>query len=331
MTSQAPGPQSRPPGLFAEIEADLLRAEMAIEAALRTSDPLLAEVSTHLLRAGGKRLRPALVVTSARLFSDDGPMVMPIAAAVELIHMATLVHDDIVDRSSVRRGMPTVNARWGASTGVLMGDYLFARAFSLLAEQNRPAIVRIMADVVFEMSRGEIEQQQALFDLSLGEAAYWQRLRRKTALFIAESCRLGGMAGGASDQQAEALHHYGLNLGCAFQVIDDLLDFVASPAQLGKPVGSDLRSGLFTLPVLHALEHSPRRDRLRSLLSNQRLGDDEVRQVVHLCQESGSFDHARVQARHYHARSLEALLSLPPTPARDTLAKLADFVVNRDH
>lgn len=317
--------------LFSGIEHDLALAERAIEASIASADPVLTDIATHLLKAGGKRIRPALAILAARMFRYDESQVMPVAAAIELIHMATLVHDDIIDRSVIRRGAPTVNARWGTPIAVLMGDYLYAKAFSLLADRNQPVILRIMADVVFEMSKGEIEQQQAIFNLALGEDDYMERIRRKTALFIAESCRLGAIVGGADHREVDALFRFGLNLGYAFQIVDDVLDFTSNVRQIGKPVGSDLRSGLITLPVLHALRHSPKAAAIRRMIETRSVDDAEVQAVTAHCEAAGSFAFARAQARAFHELASGALSELPASPMRDTLAQVADFVIARDY
>lgn len=315
--------------LFAEIESDLPKVEEAIEKAVNSGHRLLYEVSTHLLKAGGKRLRPALVLLAAKFSRYQIERLLPVSAAVELIHMATLVHDDVVDSSALRRGMPTVNAKWNNSISVLIGDYLFAKAFSLLAGEGDPRVVGIMADVVYQMSMGEIQQLTGASDPDQTETDYFDRIIKKTGLFIAESCRVGGMVAGASEAEVQALFDFGHGIGLGFQIIDDILDFTSNVRQLGKPVCSDLRSGVITLPVILALRDSPRREELRRIVSSKTLTDADVSQVVKILQESGSLEEACRVAKGYIAGAKAQLNNLPDVPAKATLAAVADFVINR--
>ncbi|MCL5677344.1 MAG: polyprenyl synthetase family protein [Firmicutes bacterium] len=315
--------------LFSEIEADLPRAEQYIEETLTAQDPLLVEIATHLLKAGGKRLRPALVMLAAKVHRYDLERILPVATAVELIHMATLVHDDVVDHSQLRRGRPTVNAKWSDAYSVLVGDYLFARAFQLLADTGNNQVVRVMADVVYQMSTGEIQQIATTFKADQTEEDYYGRIAKKTALFLAESCRLGGLVSGASEEAVEALAQYGYSLGMSFQIVDDILDFTASAPTLGKPIGSDLRAGILTLPVLHALKTSPRAETLRRMIENRAAGDEEARSASDIIRENGSLEYAYQTAHRFVQQAKDRLSLLPPGPAVNNLAVVADFVVDR--
>lgn len=303
--------------------------EAAIEAALVTRDRLVGEVSTHLLRAGGKRIRPALVLLAAKFPGYQLERVMPVAVAAELIHMATLVHDDVVDKAAVRRGMPTVNAQWNNQVSVLTGDYLFARAFSILAQTGNPRVVQRMAEVVFEMSRGELVQMASYFDLHQSEADYMERIGQKTAYLLAECCRVGAIMGGGDEAAAEALYQYGLGVGLSFQIVDDLLDYTGSARTVGKPVCGDLKMGILTLPVLHALSQSPRAGQLRDLIASRNIGDAEIARVKEILEAAGSFEYARQKADHYLQRALGELARVPDLASRQTLQVLADFVINR--
>lgn len=315
--------------LFAGIGEDLVQVERAIEAALDTNDPLVGEVSTHLLKAGGKRIRPALVLLASRFPGYKLETALPAAVAVELIHMATLVHDDVVDKASTRRGMPTVNARWSNQVSVLTGDYLFAKAFSLLAQTGNNRLVQIMADVVHLMSRGELHQSASYFQVDQSEADYLERIRAKTADFIAESCRLGALAGGGTEAEVEACYQYGLNVGLSFQIVDDLLDFMGSAGQVGKPVGGDLRTGILTMPVLHALQHSPHREELATLIASQEISEADIETVKVWLEASGSFAYSRERADYYLQQALTQLNLLERLSTRDSLATVAEFVINR--
>ncbi len=323
-------PQAREISLLEGIKPELGRVEEEMYRLLKTDDRLLAESSTHLLKGGGKRLRPALVILSAGLFGPISDAVISVAAAAEIIHMATLVHDDVVDDAGTRRGIPTINARWSADLSILLGDYLFATAFSTLAATGDNRVVRIMADVVFQMCSGEIRQMEEEFDARQSEEDYLRRIEQKTAYFIAECCHLGGLLGGASDAEAQALRRYGNGLGMGFQIVDDILDFQANVATLGKPVGSDLRSGVITLPVIHALVRSDDADLIRSIITKRSIGDEEVEQVTRALEAAGSFDYAYRLALKYVRDARESLASLPQVPTLKTLETLTEFVLKRD-
>lgn len=329
MTSQPLAGSLKRLDVFASIEEDLRQVEAAIEEALESSDELLAAVSTHLLRAGGKRIRPALVVLSSKFPGVDPERVVPVAVAVELLHMATLVHDDVVDNATLRRGRPTVNAAWSNQVAVLTGDYLFAKCFSMLAQTGNNRLVRLMADVVHEMSRGELAQMESYFDLGQTEEKYYQRIAQKTGYLIAESCRLGGIIAGVDEAEIDALYRYGMGIGLSFQIADDLLDFVGSQDQVGKPVCGDLKLGILTLPVIHALAHAPRRRELEAIIAGRQITDEMVEVVRSILEEAGSFEYARQRAEELVARAVAALDEVPNLASRDALRMLAEFVINR--
>lgn len=329
MNPQPLGAKAKTLEVFLDIEAELRQVEGAIEAALASHDRLVGEVSTHLLRAGGKRIRPALVLLAAKFPGFRLERVMPVAVAAELIHMATLVHDDVVDKATVRRGMPTVNAQWNNQVSVLTGDYLFARAFSILAQTGDNRVVQLMADVVFEMSRGELVQMASYFDLHQTEADYIKRIGQKTGYLIAECCRMGAMMGGADPDAATALYNYGLGVGLSFQIADDLLDYMGSARTVGKPVCGDLKAGILTLPVIHALAHSPRAPQLREIIASRTIGEAEIARVKEILEAAGSFEYARRQADQHLRQALAELGKVPDLTSRQTLRVLADFVINR--
>lgn len=317
--------------VFNEIEQELPLVEESIEDALFTSDSMLSDVSTHLLKAGGKRIRPALVLLSAKFHDYSFDRVLPIATAVELVHMATLVHDDVVDKATTRRGISTVNARWSNQVSVLTGDYLFAKAFSILAQSCDNRVIQIMADVVYEMSRGELRQIETAFDFNQTEEDYFIRIKQKTAYFIAECCRLGALAGGASEADVQALCNYGMGVGLSFQIVDDLLDFMGTARQVGKPVGGDLRGGILTLPVLHGLKHCDEADEIRRLVVTRSLGDEDIRRITEILETSGCFAYSRSRAEELLAGAVAELDAVPSLQTRDTLRVLANFVVNRSY
>jgi len=326
---------SRSPGaavvvdLFSDVRPDLERVEQELYDRLHSNRRFLLELATHLVRGGGKRLRPALVLQTARIFTDGLARVIPVAAAVEMIHMATLIHDDVVDDSDLRRGLPTVNAKWGSGVSVLLGDYLFARAFSILAETGDNEVVRIMADVVFLMAEGELEHSVETFDTERGEARYLEHIDKKTAVFIGECCRLGGLLGGAEPPVVEALHRYGRSLGMAFQIVDDILDFSGSARELGKPPGTDLQSGVITLPVLYALRSEPHGSELRALIEQRFDDGPAVAKAVALVRASGALEASYRAAMGYIEEAKRMLEQLPPGGATERLRQIADYVASR--
>jgi len=315
--------------LLACVREELEAVERELERAVRLPDPSLTETSRHLLAAGGKRIRPAFCVLAARFTACPPERVVPLAAALELIHMASLVHDDVVDDALIRRGRPTVRARWGNRISTHFGDYLFAQSLIIIAGYDDPLVQRILADTSVRMCQGEIHQIAGVFDVDQGLADYLGRINRKTALLFAASCQLGGVAGGAPPLVWRRLRCFGRFLGMAFQVVDDILDFVADQGELGKPVGSDLAQGILTLPAIRALACSPRRERLRRLLEGRLAGESDLAEAVALIKECGAIEYSFAVADCYVAKAKAQLALLPANEARAVLGRLADFVTAR--
>jgi len=316
--------------VFADIATDLADVERYLGQILGEGPQAVRDAASHLFQAGGKRLRPALVLLGAKFGDYRYDDVRGVAAAAELIHMATLVHDDIIDRADVRRGQPTVHALWGEQAAVLTGDYLFAKAFSLLSEAPVTGVVGVMADVVYRMCSGEIAQNVAAREQALpDEDQYLDRIAAKTAVFIAQSCRAGAMACRADQATQDALYDYGHAMGMGFQIVDDLLDLTAEPKTLGKAIGSDLRAHVITLPVIHGLAASQRRSELRSIAEGAEVSGESVRTVREILELSGSFAYAEDLAHHFIERAKESLRKLGDLPARASLLAMADFVLER--
>jgi heptaprenyl diphosphate synthase len=284
---------------------DMLRVEqLLISAAGSSSDGLVTEASTHLIKAGGKRLRPALVLLSSRSGRAGGRATDLAAAAVELVHLATLYHDDVIDESDTRRGVPTVHAKWGTEVAVLAGDYLFARGCALGAEAGGE-VPGILARAIGEVCEGQIVETAALNDPERGTAAYVDTIARKTASLFAAACELGAVTAGAADEARGALKAYGAELGLAFQIVDDLLDLVGDPAETGKMPGTDLQEGVFTLPVLIACERDP------SLVTSLASGRRELSEVMPALEATGAVGAAHEIARSHGDAALEAIAQLP--------------------
>lgn len=313
--------------LFDEIRDELQIVEKELREVVQAKCQILTETSTHLLNAGGKRLRPALVLFSAKFYNFDLKKVLPLAVALELIHMASLVHDDVVDASMTRRGIPTVKAMWGNNVSTHIGTYLFAKSLFLIARYEEiPLISEILSDTSVKMCEGEIQQISFSFDVHQSLKNYFYRIKRKTALLIAASAQLGAVACGAPRNIYLPLRRYGHYMGMAFQITDDILDMVADQSQLGKPIGSDLRQGIITLPVIYALTCCEKQKRLTELVCKVEKSEDEVREALDIVRNCGAIDYSFEIARKYIMKAKSELKALPDVPTRLTLSLAADFV-----
>ena len=315
----------------------LLDADMAaVNALIRdrmASDhaPRIPEVTAHLVEAGGKRLRPLLTLAAARLCGSEGDHHLRLAATVEFIHTATLLHDDVVDESERRRGRPTANLLWDNKSSVLVGDYLFARAFQLMTETGNLRVLDILANASAVIAEGEVLQLTAASDLATSEAVYIQVIRGKTAALFAAATEVGGVIAGASEAEVAALFAYGDALGIAFQIADDLLDYGGASAALGKNVGDDFRERKMSLPVIRAVAAATPDERAfwqRTIgKGEQREGD--LAEALRLMARHGSLASTRDTALAHAGEARSALEALPPGPIRSELDALADFVVAR--
>ncbi len=312
--------------LFNEIENEIKAVEQELKNFLQAPDPFITETATHLLNAGGKRLRPAFSLLGGRYGDFDFERVLPLAMALELIHMATLVHDDVVDMSTRRRGVYTVRALWGNRVSTHVGDYLFAKSLILVSQYEDPFISKVLAQTSVKMCEGEILQIVTCYDPGQTVKDYFYRIKRKTALLISASCQLGAVACGASAGVSEPLRRYGYHLGMAFQITDDILDMVADKELLGKPVGSDLRQGILTLPAIYALAHSPQKERLFALISSREQDEEKIQEVIELIKECGGIAFANRVAQKFIARAKRELALLPARPVKKTFELIADFI-----
>jgi octaprenyl-diphosphate synthase len=304
----------------------LIRERMASEHA-----PRIPEVTAHLVDAGGKRLRPLLTLAAARLCGYEGAHHLRLAATVEFIHTATLLHDDVVDESARRRGRPTANLLWDNKSSVLVGDYLFARAFQLMVETGSLRVLDILANASAVIAEGEVLQLTAAQNLATTEAVYLQVIRGKTAALFAAATEVGGVIAGAPEDQVAALHEYGDALGISFQITDDLLDYGGTSSVLGKNTGDDFRERKMSLPVIRAVAAADADERafwVRVIeRGDQREGD--LGEALWLMARHGSLESTRETALAHAARARAALAPLPDGPLRRHLSDLADFVVER--
>ena len=304
----------------------LIRERMASQHA-----PRIPQVTAHLIEAGGKRLRPMLTLAAARLCGYDGPFHIHLAATVEFIHTATLLHDDVVDESAQRRGRPTANLLWDNKSSVLVGDYLFARSFQLMTATGNMKVLEILANASATIAEGEVLQLTAAQDLRTGEDIYLQVVRGKTAALFSAATEVGGVIAGADPTQVAALFDYGDALGIAFQIADDLLDYGGTSAVIGKNTGDDFRERKLTLPVIKAVAKATAEERafwVRVIEKGQQ-GDGDLEQALAIMARHGAMEAARDDAMEWSARARAALAKLPDHPLRDMLDALADYVVAR--
>jgi geranylgeranyl pyrophosphate synthase len=287
--------------------------------------PLLAETLGHLFETGGKRIRPALVLLSGQLGRYDLERLVTLAASLEVVHTATLVHDDTIDQSLTRRGLKTVNALWNGKVAVLVGDFLFAQSAHLASQLDSVHIMTMLSETVMEMSSGELRQHAAAQGRIVDEGDYFRRISGKTASLFAMCCAGAAVVSGQSDREIEALSAYGTNLGLAFQIADDVLDFTGNEDTLGKPAGSDLLQGNVTLPIIFLAE---RLDKHSPLLDSIKEGTDHDL-VVQAVRDSGALDGALARAREYSEAARSALSVFGPGEAKEALLHLSDHVVNR--
>lgn len=317
--------------LFREITSDLKKVEKELDKFLKVDDPILSKTCLYLLQAGGKRMRPGFTLLSGKFFDYRFDKILPVAMALELIHMATLVHDDVVDASLTRRGRPTLAAGWGNTVSIATGDYLFAKALELIVKIDDTEISRTLAEVCVEMCQGEIQQIKCSYDINQNYKQYYYRIQRKTAMLIGLCCKLGAMISKANPRQVWILKNYGHCLGIAFQIVDDVLDITADPKVLGKPVGGDIRQGIITLPMIFALQDSAQADRLRILLGNETKTEAEVEDAVNLIKQSGGIEKSREIVSLYIEKAIKNLYELPDIPSREALIELAAFVGERSY
>ncbi|MBM6995510.1 polyprenyl synthetase family protein [Paenibacillus sp. DXFW5] len=319
--------------IFGALKKDMDYIERQLYRSIDGDDELLSETSLHLLKAGGKRLRPIFVLLGGKFGNYDLQKLQYIAVPLELIHSASLVHDDVIDDADTRRGKATVKSKWDNRIAMYTGDYIYAKALMQVSELGNPYIHRILAKAMVQMSIGEMEQIRDFFNTEQSVRNYLLRIRRKTALLIAISCQLGAMAADAPDKVNSLLYRYGYNVGMAFQIRDDLLDLFGTEKSIGKPPGSDMRQGNITLPVLFALQEPGLREPLLREIRGIQAGDGsgEVSRAIEMIRTSPGIGKAEALADRFIAKALEALQQLPVTAARTHLEDIAEFVNKRSY
>lgn len=311
--------------LLAPIADDMRRVDDTIRARCASEVVLINEIGQYIVNAGGKRLRPALVLLSARALGCTGAEPVLHAATIEFIHTATLLHDDVVDESGLRRGRKTANAVWGNAGAVLSGDFLYSRAFQMMVESGRMAVMRVMADTTNAIAEGEVLQLLNCGDPDVDEARYLRVIELKTARLFEAACRLGALAADQPEAVQERLHAYGHHLGIAFQLVDDLLDYIADPAVSGKNLGTDLAEGKPTLPLIHAMKQGSamQADMIRDSIREGRV--EQLDQVLAAVESTGAIPYTRALAERHCRAAIQTLSDLPDSPHKDALVQLAQF------
>ena len=319
--------------LFEPIRADLERVDREFGRHVQSQVDLIPKIGQYIRTSGGKRIRPAVLLMAARLSGYQGDRAILYAAVVEFIHTATLVHDDIIDDSDLRRGRLAVHSRWGNDITVLLGDYLYIKSMALALTHDALDIVRLLCDVTLHMIEGELYQLTKNGDADIAEDEHFDIIRRKTAYLFGGCAEIGGKLGNVSGERQQALREYGFNLGMAFQLVDDLLDFTGDATAVGKPIGSDLREGKVTLPLIHLLRQSPdgRGPRIvRDIIANRTVSDDQWSELLRGLKEHASIDYAYRRAAEYAERAKKPLYAFPSSSERDALLALPDYVLSRD-
>jgi heptaprenyl diphosphate synthase len=314
--------------IYRLVSADLARVEAELTGVMQVDNPLLAELLEYSVKGSGKRIRPVFTLLSGEFNRYNPRKLVPMAAGLELLHSATLVHDDIVDNSPLRRGKPTISKKWGTNAALLLGDYLFAKAGSLVASTGNLRVIRLFAQTLMTISSGELAQINVPFDTKKQRNHYFKWIGAKTACLFSTSTESGAVLSGASEEIISALRNYGYYFGMTFQVIDDILDFTGKEVELGKPVGSDLLEGVVTLPAILFAEKEEGGDLIRDIVDNH--NKSEIYAVIEKIKHSQVIDECREIAGGFSKTAAECLNRLPENEAREALSNLLGYMLKRN-
>jgi octaprenyl-diphosphate synthase len=316
---------------LALLQEDLTKVEAQFRKDLDSEVDLIRKVGEYVLASGGKRLRPMLLLLCARLAGYRGDHHIGLASVVEFIHTATLLHDDVVDSAVLRRGNASANAVWGNEASVLVGDFLFAKSFSIMVEAGNLRILKVLSDATTRMAEGEVLQLISTCDLDLDESRYMEVVRNKTAVLIAATCQCGGILGEVPPSQEEALARFGMHLGVAFQFMDDALDYVAEESEFGKTRGHDLAEGKMTLPLIHTLRQctTEERQRMAAIIEEEDLAESDLDFVLRLIGRYDGIGYTQTRAQELVQFAKNYLATFPNGPEKEALSELADYVVLR--
>lgn len=318
--------------LFASIESDLEQVDITFKERATSGLDILNSASMHALASPGKRLRTALTLLSGKLNTYRFEKLLLLSVAFEMTHLATLIHDDIIDKALTRRGNTTVNALWGDQVAILLGDYYFAKTAGLIADIEDPRIDHLFSDTVATVCEGTILELRTAGQANLTLQSYYEKISRKTACLIAACCKGGAIISGASVKEIELMYSYGLNLGIAFQIIDDILDYTEDQSTIGKPAGNDLRQGMVTLPLIYALQaqsENGHHQQVQKLLTSTEHEEHEIREIIDWVLTGDNVERARKDAYAYADKAREDLYHFAESPTRAVMDELIDFVVRR--
>ena len=319
---------------FAGIQDDLDRVDVTFQERATSGLDILNSASMHALSSPGKRLRTALTLLSGKLNSYHFDKLLPLSVAFEMVHLATLIHDDIVDNAFTRRGNPTVNALWGNNIAILLGDYYFAKTAGLIADINDNRIDHLFSDTVATVCEGTILEMMTAGRIDLTLEKYYEKIQHKTACLMAACCKGGAIVSEATPEQIEWLYEYGMNLGIAFQIIDDVLDYTEDQSTIGKPAGNDLRQGMVTLPLIYALQEQPLNghyQKVQELMNGTMHSEEDIRSIVDWVVHGVGVPRSMTDASQYAEKARQSLYHFPASSNRQVLDELIDFVVTRNH
>jgi len=318
--------------ILMQVKNDLEEIEVALHQNLNPYLDLVSQIAGHILFSGGKRLRPLLMVLSARVCGYKGDYDKIFSTIFEYLHAATLLHDDLVDEATLRRGKPVANSIWGNAAAVLVGDFLLARSLAIAAETKRPDVIKVVSGITENMSQGEIHQMMKKGSLDLTEAEYMEIITRKTAVLFQGTCRSGALIADVSLPKETALSDYGFNLGIAFQMVDDLLDYTLDTVTLGKEVGADLKEGKLTLPVIYSLKSADEKDRTRmeNIIKNKNFSVNDFKTLIRMIDKYGGRSYTQTLATEYVQNAKEALVVFEDSKPKEILLMIADYTLSRN-
>jgi octaprenyl-diphosphate synthase len=317
---------------LSRIGDELRRVELQFKKDLESNVPLIRKVGEYVLASGGKRIRPALLLLSAKLCGYQGERHIPLASVIEFIHTATLLHDDVVDNASLRRGLASANTLWGNEASVLVGDFLFSKSFSLMVADGDLRVLQVISDATTVIAEGEVLELVCTSDISMTEERYVEVIKCKTAVLLAAACEAGAILGGVTPDKQAALRDFGMALGIAFQLMDDTLDYVASEEQFGKFIGQDLVEGKVTLPLIHTLKQCTPTERevIGTIITQETLENGDIQAVFGLVNRYGGIDCSVAAAQRYIDQAKSYLVAFADSPDKQALLQLADYVVIRE-
>jgi heptaprenyl diphosphate synthase len=315
--------------MYSFLNSDINMVEKELETRIQTESLVLRQASLHILQAGGKRIRPVFVLLAGKFGNYDINVIKNVAVALELIHMASLVHDDVIDDADLRRGKPTIKSKWDDRIAMYTGDYIFALAIELMTKIEDPVAHKILSKAIVELCIGEIEQIKDKYQFDQHLKDYLRRIKRKTALLIAVSCQLGAVATGVDEHLHKKLYRFGYYVGMSYQIIDDVLDFTATEKELGKPAGSDLIQGNITLPVLYAMEDHSIKSRVK--LVHENMDRSELEAIIQSIKNSGAIERSLNMSDQYLKKALHILNEFPDNRAKKTLRDIANFIGRRKY